>query len=269
MEKTSEYDDFPLLAEIIVRTKQEVERKKKQEKKEQSKIKLPSDSKPAPKQGHHIINKGVINIYEDIIRWFVRDNEPIFKGISYDDLKAKEMTTKHDEEKKALDFLKVQTPLSKNLRELIKDTTVSEKNQTGVDNNAVQFGLAKLILIACTEFLMSKIYVSLCQGKERNKILRYGKRYFSELQCVIERYFKLTSPKKYEFVDHQAWEEWKKEATKTKQTKIENCMGKVREMIEDIAKCEKKELEQTIDVTPLVFKWGEGAFWVPQVLLLE
>ena len=37
-------------------------------------------------------------------------------------------------------------------------------------------------------------------------------------------------------------------------------------MIEDIAKCKKKELEGNIDVTPLVFKWVEGAFCVYRVL---
>lgn len=265
MEQTSYDQDFPYFAHLIVEAKKKVEKKKKQQKKneqskkKQSKKRLPSKSKPAAKQGHHIINKGVINIYEDIIKRFVRNNRHISNDISVDDLKAKVMNTEDDEEKKALDIFKVETPLSKDLKEFIRDTTVPEKNETGGDKNAEQFGLAKLILITCTAFLMYDTYDSLLEGKKEHEILPTCKDRCSELQSVIKKYFKFSSG--YAFVDEHAWEEWKK-TQKTKPTKIEDCIKKVWEMIEDIAKCKKKELGKTIDVTPLVFKWVEGAFWV-------
>ena len=267
MEQTS---DFPYFAHLIVEVEKEVEKEKKQQKKKEqfkkkwSKKKLLSKSKSAPKQGHHIINKGVINIYEDINKQFVCDNQYIFKDISDDDLEAKVMNTEDDEAKKALDFFEVETPLSKSLRELIRDTTVSEKNEPDSDKNAEQFGLAKLALITCTTFLMHDTCDSLLKGKKKNEILLTCKDRCWELQSVIKKYFEFSSG--YAFVDEKAWEEWKKKNPKTKQTKIEDCIKKVWEMIEDIAKCKKKELEETIDVTPLVFKWAEGAFWVYRVL---
>lgn len=269
MEQTSGY-----FAELTVKTKKKVEKQKKQQKKneqsktgqskkEQSKKKMPSKSKPAPKQGHHIINKGVINIYEDIIKRFVGGHRHISNNISVDDLKAKVMNTEDDEAKKALDFFKVETPLSKDLKEFIRDTTVSEKNETDGDKNDEQFGLAKLMLIDCTTFLMYDTYNSLLEEKKEHEILPTCKDRCSELQSVIKEHFEFSSG--YAFVDEQAWKEWKKTQT-PKSTKIEDCIKKVWEMIEDIAKCKKKELGKTIDVTPLVFKWVEGAFWVYRVL---
>lgn len=262
MEQTSDRKGY--FAELIVKVKMKVEkRKKQQKKKEQSKKKMPSKSKPAPKQGHHIINKGVINIYEDIMKQFARDHRHISNDISVDDLKAKVMNNEDDEAKKALDFVKVETPLSKDLKEFIRDTTVPEKNETGGDKNAEQFGLAKLILIKCTVYLMHDTYDSLLKEKKKNEILLIFKDRCWQLQSVIKEYFKFSSG--YAFVDEHAYEEWKK-TQKTKPTKIEDCIKKVWEMIEDIAKCKKKELGKTIDVTPLVFKWAEGAFWVYRVL---
>lgn len=138
MDQTDESKAFPWFAKLVKKAKKKVESKKKQ----------PSEPKPAPKQGHHIINKGVINIYEDVIRRFVRDNQwCIFKGQSYDNLMKMKVNFKDDEEKKALDFLYVKNPLSSDLTKFIQDTTVSEKDETGGDKNAEQFGLAKLILI--------------------------------------------------------------------------------------------------------------------------
>lgn len=78
------------------------------------KSKANDSSKPAePKQGHHIINKGVINIYEEIIGQFVRDHKYnyIFKGKSYEELKATKMMI-DDRAKEALGFLFVNNPSS-------------------------------------------------------------------------------------------------------------------------------------------------------------
>ena len=255
MDQTDEYKDFPWFAKLVIKAKKKVESTKKQ----------PSEPKPAPKQGHHIINKGVINIYEDVIRRFVRDNRCfIFQGKSYESLKNLKMKVnfKDDEEKKALDFLYVKNPLSSDLTKFIQETTVSEKDETGGDKNAEQFGLAKLILITCVNSLMLKIY-KLLLGNEENIILRCHN-YLSQLRLVIEKYFKFSSG--YAFVDQPALKEWKKNKTKKQENEIKGYMEKVWKMIEDIVKCENEELEQ--HATPLVVKWGEGAFWVAKVLPL-
>lgn len=252
MDQTSEYEDFPKFAKFILKARKEVESKNWLSIKEQS-----SESKPVPKQGHHIINKGVINIYEDILERFVRDHKGIFKGKSYNKLKATEMITEHEEEKKkkALDFLEVENPLSPDSRKFIKETTVWEKDQTDGDENAKQFGIAKLILILCANFLMYEIYF-LVEGNEEGIILQCED-YLSELRGVIEKYFKFSAD--YVFVDQQARKEWEKKALNSELDRIEDYIEEVWKIIEDIAK----------DVTPLVVKWGKGAFWVPQVLPLD
>lgn len=253
MDQTDEYKAFPWFAKLVIKAKKKVESTKKQ----------PSEPKPAPKQGHHIINKGVINIYEDVIRRFVRDNwQSIFKKQSYDDLKKMKVNFKNDEEKKALDFLYVKNPLSSDLTKFIQDTTVSEKDETGGDKNAEQFGLAKLILITCANSLMLEIY-NLLRENEENIIFRCHD-YLLQLRRVIEKYFKFSSG--YAFVDQPALKEWEKNKTKKQKNEIKDYMEKVWKMIEDIVKCENEELEQ--HVTPLVIKWGEGAFWVAEVFPL-
>lgn len=250
-----EYEDFPIFAKFILKAKKEVASTKNQ----------PSEPNPAPKQGHHIINKGVKNIYEDVIRRFVCDYQFIFKRKSYDNLKTMKVNFKDDKEKKALDFLYVKNPLSSHLTKFIEDTTVSKKDDTNGDDNAEKFGLAKLILITCANFLMFEIYCLLLRNEE--DITLYCHDYLLELRRVITKYFEFSS--EYAFVDQQAWKEWKKNKTEMKKNEIEDYMKKVREMIEDIVKCRNEELEQIIDVTPLVFKWGEGAFWVTKVFSLD
>lgn len=257
MDQTDESKAFPWFAKLVIKAKKKVESTKKQ----------PSEPKPAPKQGHHIINKGVINIYEDVIRRFVCDNQLcIFKGQSYDNLMKMKVNFKDDEEKKALDFLYVKNPLSSDLKKFIQDTTVSEKDETGGDKNAEQFGLAKLILITCANSLMLEIYNLLLRNKAN--IISICQDYLMQLRRVIEKYFKFSSG--YAFVDQPALKEWKKKnKTKKKENEIKGYMEKVWEMIEDIVKCENEELEQIGDVTPLVVKWGEGAFWVTKVFPLH
>lgn len=102
-------------------------------------------SKTKSKQGHHIINKGVINIYQEIILQFVRIfRHDIFEGKTYDYLKKKMIFD--DGEKEALDFLFVNNPLSQESKDFIQETKVHENGWNYSSNNDLYFGLAKLNL---------------------------------------------------------------------------------------------------------------------------
>lgn len=227
------------------------------EKKARSKMNDLSKSRPHPKQGHHIINKGVINIYEDIIRQFVCCYEYnfIFEGESYDDLKKmKEIVNNGEEE--ALDFLFVKNPLLQESKDFIEGTTVFANGREYDSKNDEDFGIAKFILIYCVNALMFEIYDVLTE-KEVNSLVSYFENHLLKLRDIIaEKFF--PSPTKYVYVDYTALKLWKKE--NREESKFNDCKNAVQEMLENIA------CEQTTDKTPLIVKWGKGAFSINKAL---
>lgn len=230
------------------------------------KSKANDSSKPAePKQGHHIINKGVINIYEEIIGQFVRDHKYnyIFKGKSYEELKATKMMI-DDRAKEALGFLFGNNPLSREATDYIKATTVFINNRGYKSTNDKGFSTAKLALIFCVNEVMFTIYDLLNEEGVNSRDPRF-KSHLQQLEDVITENF-FPSPSKCAYVDCLAWEWRKKEKGDSEVSKFNECKNEVKEMLENIVKCEKQVDENTIDVTPLVFRWGKGAFSVSKAL---
>ena len=212
-----------------------------------------------PKQGHHIINKGVINIYEDTIRWFVRNFRYsfIFDGLSYDDLKRRNMIV-DDEEEEASDFLVVNNPLSPELKEFIKETTAFRNNRDYNSKNAEDFGRAKIILTFCVNSLMLEIYYVLNEEMVNNPVLHFKNLLLDLRDIIAENFF--PSPAEYKYVDYDALKFWIADNGNREEPKFNDCKKAVREMLENIA------CEQTADITPLVFKWGKGAFSISKAL---
>ena len=211
-----------------------------------------------PKQGHHIINKGVINIYEDIIRRFVRDFRYnfIFDEISYDDLKRRNMIVDNEEEE-ASDFLVVKNPLSPELKEFIKETTAFRNNRNYVSKNAEEFGRAKIILKFCVNSLMFEIY-DVLNEEINNPVSRFENLLLDLRDIIAENFF--PSPTKYIYVDYCALDFWIADNGNKEESIFNSCKKAVREMLENIA------CEQTTDKTPLVFKWGKGVFSIRKAL---
>lgn len=202
-----------------------------------------------PKQGHHIINKGVINIYQEIILQFVRIfRHDIFEGKTYDYLKKKMIFD--DGEKEALDFLFVNNPLSQESKDFIQETKVHENGWNYSSNNDLYFGLAKLNLTVRAINLMIDIYEVL-DGKKEISL----RPLLQELRNEIAAKFFPPSTE-CAYVDKPALDKWKEEKRNRKISKFTDSKDDVRIMLENITR------QQTEDETPLVFRWGIGAFLI-------
>lgn len=224
-----------------------------------SKIKGCSNPQVNPKQGHHIINKDVLNIYEDIIRGFVRDNNSIFEGNSYDNLKEMKMII-DDGEEEASDFLVVNNPLSTDLKGFIESTRVDV--ELHFSTNDLVFSRAKSILIFCVKALMLKMYEKGSEEKGDSLVSLFENDLVDLRRIIAEKFF--PSSGQCAYVDHVAfnhWEENEKDKYKVKVTKFNNCKIAIKEMLENIA-CKKTEDSKT----PLVFNWVKGIFSIKKAL---
>ena len=210
-------------------------------------------SKTKSKQGHHIINKGVIDIYQEIILQFVRIfRHDIFEGKTYDDLKTKMIFD--DGEKEASDFLFVNNPLSQESKDFIRETKVHENGWNYSSNNDLYFGLAKFNLTVRAINLMIDIYEVL-DGKKEISL----RSLLQELRNEIAAKF-FPSLTECAYVDKPALDKWKKEKRNRKISKFTDSKNDVQIMLENITR------QQTEDETPLVFRWGIGAFLISKAL---
>lgn len=246
---------YPFFIEVI----KDAQKKVKKEIKDSSKAQL------EPRQGHHIINKGVVDIYEDIIRYFVRDFKYnyIFKGESYEDLKTMDKIIDKNE-KEALEFLFVDNPLSKKSVDFILGETVPANGRINNSRNDEHFSRAKLVLIACVNLQMFEIY-EMHRFDDMNEAPRCEP-HFLQLRNVIDDYFSPTTPK-CAYVDQQAYRWWIGVRGFRNVIKFKKCKKEVQKMLECIAKGEEQEGEQTFDVKQLLaYNWGKGAFLIEKAL---
>ena len=246
MAQTEEYRKLRC-TEILLETKVKVESKLNDPPKRNDR------SKTKSKQGHHIINKGVINIYQEIIRQFVRVyRHYIFEGKTYDDLKTEMIFD--DREKEALDFLFVNNPLSQESKDFIQETKVQENGWNYISNNDLDFGRAKLNLTVRAIDLMMDIYEVL-DGKKEKSLSPL----LQELRNEIAAKFFPTSTE-CAYVDKPALDKWKEEKRNLKISKFTDSKDDVRIMLENITR------QKTEEETPLVFRWGIGAFLISKAL---
>lgn len=215
-------------------------------------------NKTGPKQGHHIIDKDVKNIYEDIIEQFVNGKKYrcVFKGKSYEKLKAMKMIV-NDKNDSGLDLLHLTDALFPESESFIDETPVFSLIKNGkVDENAVNYGLAKLTLKLCVNKLMHEIYYSLrfeLQMPENLTDL------LNKLSCIISRLFKNQSSK-YVYVDYEALGVWIEEKGQNEESlkAYKECVDDVWKMLENIVK------PNNVEKKPLVVYWGMWAFLVNQ-----
>lgn len=245
MAQTEEYRKLRC-KELLLETEKEVRSKTK----DQSKTN--DQSKTKSKQGHHIINKGVINIYQEIILQFVRIyRHYIFEGKTYDDLKKKMIFD--DGEKEALDFLFVNNPLSQESKDFIQETKVHENGWNYSSNNDLDFGLAKLKLTIRAIDLMIDVYEVL-DGKKEKSLRSLLQKLRNEITAIF-----FPSSTECAYVDKPALDKWKEE-NRDQVSKFTDSKNDVRIMLENITR------QQTEHETPLVFYWGIGAFLISKAL---
>ena len=88
-----------------------------------------------PKQGHHVINKGVLNIYHDIIKKFIEDNKKdIFNDKNYGELKQNNVII-DGSSGLPTDFLLRTNPLPDVRDEITTMTVDTPRGETHTDKN--------------------------------------------------------------------------------------------------------------------------------------
>lgn len=141
----------PCYPEIIALAVKEIEYRENQ----------PDNTNKTSKKGHHVINKGVNDLYKDIIEKFFGK---IWTEITYEELRNRKIIRKdglpdcrllrsHDipkEIKLNIDKMKVEKPDDKGYD----------------DENARDFGCAKIALLACVHCVMLDVHISITSKKK-------------------------------------------------------------------------------------------------------
>lgn len=103
-----------------------------------------------PKKGHHVINKGVNDLYKDIIKKFFENiwHPTAISEYSPPSLKKRRM----------IDAFLLTDPLNDRIKDKISKMTAERPNGVGYENkNALKFSCAKIALLACVHRMMLDI----------------------------------------------------------------------------------------------------------------
>ena len=116
-----------------------------------------------PKKGHHVINKGVNDLYKDIIK-------KLFENFRHPTARKKRM----------IDTFLLTDPLNDRIKDKISKMTAEKPNGVEYENkNALKFSCAKIALLACVHRMMLDIRNHL-QSREDPMPQRIG----HYLQCL-------------------------------------------------------------------------------------
>lgn len=211
-----------------------------------------------PYQGHHVLNKGCLTLYRDIIEKFVRGDEgkTVFGEVSYDDLKKRGII---NDKGLPSDFVLQTDPLEKVAKDIEKMTVFKPKDvehdKRLQDENADVFGCANLLILDSVHSIMSNIFKKMKNNENGEvPISKQIKTLESKINIIIAR---------ESYIDSRALDWQKSEAAKKKETAFQmtfvECKGKVRQLFRDIAN--KREMQ-------LVMHWGLWAFRVSEGLRL-
>ena len=103
-----------------------------------------------PKKGHHVINKGVNDLYKDIIKKF-------FENFRHPTARKKRM----------IDTFLLTDPLNDRIKDKISKMTAEKPNGVEYENkNALKFSCAKIALLACVHRIMLDIHNHLQSGED-------------------------------------------------------------------------------------------------------
>lgn len=121
-----------------------------------------------PKRGHHVINKGVINLYKDIIKNFFNvlggEEEHFTKGINYGELESRGIIDEHGPPSD--DFLQ-SCDIPDKIKCKTDSMTVEQPgNEPHYDKNAQEFDCAKIAPLTGVNCVMLDIHKSLTDRGE-------------------------------------------------------------------------------------------------------
>lgn len=183
------------------------------------------DNTKVHKKGYHVINKGVNDLYKDIIKTCHETFFPFYRP----------------EDERLIIILLLCDPLTDTIKEKIDKMKAEKPNTANYDNeNAREFGCFKIALLACVLCVMQDIYENL---KVRKKM---PARFYQDLKClrkIINNAF-IERKNHWVFVDSQAKQWW-----------VDENPGKV-EVFEDCEKSVKVFLKNIADNFKLVIHWA-------------
>lgn len=167
------------------------------------------------KKGYHVINKGVNDLYKDIIKTFYDKFFPFSRFLDNGFIR----------------IILLSDPLTDTIKEKIDKMRVENPNSANHDNeNAREFSCFKIALLACVLCVMQDIYENL---KDRKKM---PARFYQDLKClrkIINKAF-IERKNHWVFVDSKAKERWVYENS-SKVEVFEECEKSVKVFLKNIA----------------------------------
>ena len=113
-------------------------------------------------KGHHVINRGVNDLYKDIFKFFFKEfgdkEKYLTKGINYKALKKSENVDKHCIPTEDLGLYDIPGN--------IKTKIDCMKVKRYENSNAKEFSCAKIVLLACVHCVMLNIHIALTMRKK-------------------------------------------------------------------------------------------------------
>ena len=148
--------DFTIIRSALNDIRDVLKKKDNTKEPKKGKTKEPKKGKTKePKKGHHVINNGVNNLYKDIIKkFFEKFWHPFFLSM---------------ERRCMIDALFLLDPLTDRIKDKISKMTTEKPNDNDVDyknKNALNFGCAKIALLACVHSMMLDIHNHLQSGED-------------------------------------------------------------------------------------------------------
>ena len=228
----------PNYAEIIGRA---IDRVSKVEKMEEN-------TTDDPKKGHHVINKGVNDLYKDIFKFFFYEygdkEKYLTKGINYNALRNSKKVDEHCIPTGDLGLFDIPS----RIKEKIDWMTVKKPNNIEEYNNsnAKEFSCAKIVLLACVHCVMLDVHIALTKRKKMPA--RFDEKLTFMRNITIAYLIKENGDGVY--VDNTAKEWWISENPREVEV-FKMCKESVERFLENIA--------VNFD---LVIRWG---LWVYQM----
>lgn len=177
-----------------------------------------------PKKGHHVINKGVNDLYKDIIKDCL---VKIWSQNKYNELKSKNTIDKNGYPTYHSDEWKIDIPGK--IKKKIDGMTVHKPDKEKYESkNALEFGCAKIIFLSCFYCVMQDIHQSL------TKVQKMPKNFDGTLENlrIITASHLIEKNELGVYVDVQAKQWWDK-ITKDKGV-FEECRKSVQDFLEKI-----------------------------------
>jgi len=220
-----------------------------------------------PKQGHHVINKGVKKIFHDIIKKFFEGNrDTIFGKNCYQDLVDTGIINPDKTPNLMRSYPKSDPPLSTEVATQIDEMVAyTPPGEIHTDENDANFGVSKVILLRAVWQIILSVFTSLRDNKPMPDLSTSGT-YLDQMETLIDVIAAITEEATGQhgvYVDKQALNWWLTAGPgRGKEEQFTKCINEVREMLNSLPDITKPSHELGIASI-----WGKEIFYVHSRLI--